>query len=107
MYQQAEQNSDEMQKSHGSAAYRLKTDEAAPVGLQRIAAGRARKARKKLDEVEDDGAAAIHGARKDLKKLRAVLRLVREELGEKAYRTQNRRFRDAGRLLSDTRDAEV
>jgi CYTH domain-containing protein/CHAD domain-containing protein len=92
---------------HGSTAYRLETDEPAPTGLQRIAAGRARKARKKLGEVEQEGAAAIHGARKDLKKLRSVLRLVRAELGEKDYRAQNRRFRDAGRLLSDTRDAEV
>jgi len=92
---------------HGSATYKLETDESAPTGLQRIAAGRARKARKKLGEVEQDGAVAIHGARKDLKKLRSVLRLIRRQLGEKAYRAQNRRFRDAGRLLSDTRDAEV
>ncbi len=94
-------------KPKGSGAYRLEIDEPAPAGLQRVAAGRARKARKKLGEVESEGAAAIHGARKDLKKLRAVLRLVRDRLGEKAYRAQNRRFRDAGRLLSDTRDAEV
>ena len=107
MYQEGERKSDENYKGHGGGAYRLKGDETAPQGLQRIAAGRARKARKKLGEVESEGAAAIHAARKDLKKLRAVLRLVREPLGEKAYRAQNRRFRDAGRLLSDTRDAEV
>jgi CYTH domain-containing protein/CHAD domain-containing protein len=97
----------EQGRSHGGGAFRLKLDEPAPAGLQRIAAARARKARRRLDEVEDGGAAAIHGARKDLKKLRAVLRMVRVELGEKSYRAQNRRYRDAGRLLSDTRDAEV
>lgn len=108
MYQEGERPSDEKGTGHGGDAYLLHTDEPAPAGLQRVAAGRARKARKKLGEVEgDDAAAAIHGARKDLKKLRAVLRLVREELGETSYRSQNRRFRDAGRLLSDTRDAEV
>ena len=52
-------------------------------------------------------AAAIHGARKDLKKLRAVLRLVREELGEKTFKRENRRYRDAAQLLSASRDAEV
>ncbi len=107
MYQETGPQHDETHKGHGSSAYRLHSDEAAPEGLQRIAASRARKARRKLGEVESEGALAIHGARKDLKKLRSVLRLIREELGEKAYRAQNRRFRDAGRLLSDTRDAEV
>lgn len=94
--------------SHGGkGAYRLRPDEPAAAGIKRIADARARKAGKKLAEVEQEGATAIHGARKDLKKLRAVLRLIREPLGEKAYKKQNRRFRDAGRLLSDTRDAEV
>lgn len=95
-------------ESHGGrAAFQLEPGEPAPEGIKRIADGRARKAREKLAEVESEGAAAIHGARKDLKKLRAVLRLIREQLGERAYKEQNRRFRDAGRLLSETRDAEV
>jgi CHAD domain-containing protein len=105
-----DQNQDrEQNHGHGSGSYRLEPDEPAPEGLQRVAAGRARKARKKLGKVEGEreAAAAIHGARKDLKKLRAVLRLLRDQLGEKAYRAQNRRYRDAGRLLSDSRDAEV
>ena len=92
----------------GPTGYRLKPDEPAADGIRRIAAGRARKALKKLAEVDDEqGAEAIHGARKDLTKLRAVLRLVRPALGKKLYRAQNAAYRDAGRLLSDTRDAEV
>ncbi len=50
---------------------------------------------------------AVHEARKDLKKLRSVLRLVRDEVGEEAYQRENTRFRDAGRMLSGARDAEV
>ncbi|HMI80752.1 MAG TPA: CHAD domain-containing protein, partial [Solirubrobacterales bacterium] len=46
-------------------------------------------------------------ARKDLKKLRAVLRLLRGTLPEPACREEMRRYRDAGRALSATRDAEV
>ena len=52
-------------------------------------------------------AEAVHGARKDLKKARAALRLVREELGEKVFKRENRALRDAARLLSASRDATV
>ncbi len=91
-----------------SRSYRLKTKEDPSEGLRRIAQGRAEKAVERLEEVEgDELAAAIHGARKDLKKLRGALRLVRHELGEKRFKAENRRYRDAGRLLSGSRDAEV
>lgn len=42
-----------------------------------------------------------------MKKMRSVLRLVRDELGKETYREENRRYRDAARLLSATRDSEV
>jgi CYTH domain-containing protein/CHAD domain-containing protein len=93
---------------HPSRAYRLQLEESAADGLPRVARGRAEKATKRLQGAEtEDLADAIHGARKDLKKIRAVLRLLRTELGEKTFRTENRRYRDAGRLLAASRDAEV
>ena len=90
-------------------SYRLKAGESPPEGIRRIALGRAEKAVEELDDAEGQGdlADSIHSARKDLKKLRSVLRLVRNELGEDLYRAENRRYRDAGRLLSRSRDAEV
>jgi CYTH domain-containing protein/CHAD domain-containing protein len=91
-----------------SRSYRLKTKEAPAEGLRRIALGRTEKAVERLVGVEgDELAGAIHGARKDLKKLRGALRLVRYELGEKKFKAESRRYRDAGRLLSGSRDAEV
>ena len=91
-----------------SRAYRLKTEEDAAAGMRRIAAGRAEEALERLRRAsEEELAAAIHGARKDLKKLRAALRLLRDELGGKTFRAEDRRYRDAGRALSDNRDAEV
>jgi CHAD domain-containing protein len=91
-----------------SRRYRLKRKETPVQGLQRIAAGRADHALEQLREHSDeDTAAAVHEARKDLKKLRSVLRLVRDELGDDVYQRENIRFRDAGRLLSGARDAEV
>lgn len=51
--------------------------------------------------------AAIHDVRKRLKKLRALVRLVRDEVGKDVYKRENACFRDAGRHLSGVRDAYV
>jgi CHAD domain-containing protein len=59
------------------------------------------------DERARDPAKAVHEARKDLKKARAVLRLARPALRSKAYRRENGALRDAGRLMSAARDADV
>jgi CHAD domain-containing protein len=90
-------------------AYRLKRSEAVADGVRRIARGRAESAREQLSGAGEgeELAEAIHAARKEMKKLRAVLRLVREGLGEETFAAENRRYRDAGRLLAATRDAEV
>ena len=49
----------------------------------------------------------VHEARKCFKKVRAVLRLVRDEVGERVYRRENVCFRDAGRLLAPVRETAV
>jgi CHAD domain-containing protein len=91
-----------------SRAYRLKTEEDAAAGIRRIAAGRADKALERLRGADQgELAAAVHGARKDLKKLRGLLRLVRGELGRKTFKAEDRLYRDAARALSGSRDAEV
>jgi CHAD domain-containing protein len=92
-----------------SPKYELRADEPVDVGIRRIAAGRAASARAHLngDSDADEQAAAIHEARKDLKKLRSVLRLVREPLGERLYQRENGRLREAAALLAGPRDAEV
>jgi CHAD domain-containing protein len=89
-----------------SPAYRLKTGEDAAAGIQRIAAGRAEKALERL-RGKGELAAAIHGTRKDLKKLRSLLRLVRDKLGKKTFKAEDRRYREIGRALSGSRDTEV
>jgi CYTH domain-containing protein/CHAD domain-containing protein len=90
-------------------AYRFKRRERVDDGIRRIAAGRAEDALAELTAARsgDDLAEAIHSARKDMKKLRAVLRLVRKPLDKDFFRAENRRYRDAARLLSQSRDAEV
>ncbi|MBT8193379.1 MAG: CHAD domain-containing protein [Acidimicrobiia bacterium] len=49
----------------------------------------------------------IHEARKSLRRVRAVLRLVRDPLGDRTYRAENVALRDAGRLIGGSRDATV
>ena len=49
----------------------------------------------------------IHGARKQLKRARATLRLLRPTIGDESYRRENIAARDAARPLSRARDEEV
>lgn len=90
--------------------YALAEDETLAEGMRRIAAGRAEKALERLRASaagEIPAAAAIHGARKDLKKLRTLLRLLSDELPKKVFARERERYREAGRKLSGSRDAEV
>jgi CHAD domain-containing protein len=87
-----------------SRAFRLKPDEAIPDGARRIARGRIDHA---IDALADASEEGVHDARKDMKKLRALLRLVRGEVGEKVFRRDADTFRDAARELSGVRDADV
>jgi len=81
-------------------AYRLKHGESPSTGLKRIA-------REELGQAIDElHAGEIHEVRKHLKKVRALLRLVRDELGD-AYPAENARLREVGRTLSPVRDAEA
>jgi CHAD domain-containing protein len=50
---------------------------------------------------------AVHDARKCFKRLRGVLRLVRDDIGESRFGELNALFRDAGRQLSDIRTSAV
>jgi CHAD domain-containing protein len=97
-----------LERRTASRTYRFQHNEAMADGIKRLAATRAESAIEHLrGEVDEPFAEAIHEARKDLKKLRSVLRLVREPLGEYFYQRDNTCYREAGRLLSGTRDAEV
>jgi CHAD domain-containing protein len=89
------------------AAFRLRRDESVVDGIRRVAAEQLEDALANLRDPGGDRGRAVHEARKDLKKTRAVLRLVRSQLGNDRYRAENRRLRDAGRRLSQVRDADV
>ena len=89
-------------------SFELKKREAIPEGIRRVVCKRIDKALEavggKRRGVSDRD---VHEARKRFKEIRGALRLVRDELGEKHFRRENRTFRDAGRPLSAVRDAKV
>ncbi len=88
-------------------AYRLKPGESVREGLRRIAreelSSAAAGLRHATARTRDD---TIHEARKSVKKVRAILRLMRGELGG-TYQTENRRLREVARRLSIYRDGTV
>jgi CHAD domain-containing protein len=84
-------------------AYVFEAREALNAGIRRIAAEEVQAALEALHGSGDPDE-RIHEVRKSLKKLRALLRLARRELGEATFSRENGCFRDLGRRLSAARD---
>jgi CHAD domain-containing protein len=86
-------------------AYRFKKGEEVSRAIERVFAEEINGAVGQLVRSKNRGQ-AVHEARKSLKKIRGLLSLVEPCLGS-VYKTEDRCFRDAGRLLSDLRDRAV
>ena len=88
--------------------FRLGDAERVPDGVRRIARGQLDMSIERLEgDTDEDLGTAVHETRKSLKRLRATVRLARNELGDEAYRRENVAFRDAGRRLGGARDSQV
>jgi CHAD domain-containing protein len=86
-------------------AFCFKRRESVPKGIRRLG-------RERIDNVfkclkQPKRAEAIHGARKDIKKVRAVLRLVRTKIRKKDYNRLINLLREAANQLAPPRDAYV
>ncbi len=89
-------------------AFRFCADETVADNILRLARARVKKALEALAHPSDGAAAeTVHAARKEFKRLRALLRLVRPALGRKRFEKENTAFRNAGRTLSAVRDAQA
>ncbi|HEY4427068.1 MAG TPA: CHAD domain-containing protein [Solirubrobacteraceae bacterium] len=75
-------------------------------GLRRMALGQLDLAIDLLSRGRPDER-AVHETRKAIKRLRALVRLLRHQLGEETFASENAALRDAGRRLAGARDAEV
>jgi CHAD domain-containing protein len=85
----------------------LKKKESAGQGLRRVAKMEIEEALDLAERKGGDPDEKVHELRKHLKKFRAVVRLARDELGEKVYRRENDSARDLGRRLAPVRDSDV
>ena len=85
---------------------KIKQGEAGTRGTRRIARRQVKSALKKLDRKAASDR-EVHSARKELKKARATLRLLRDALGRSTYKKENAALRDAARPLSEVRDGRV
>ncbi len=86
--------------------YQLEIHESAAEGIRRIVWEEIDYAIANLQHPTDRDK-AIHETRKCFKKIRAVIRLVRDELGKRIYKAENYFYRDLGRTLSPMRDSAV
>lgn len=87
-------------------SYGLKRGEPIPEAIERIACEELTAASDELSgKAGHNRDESIHEARKSVKKVRALLRLMRKELGA-AYDEENTRLREIGRKLSDFRDTQ-
>lgn len=75
--------------------------------VQRLLCHHINQALKALQENQPLSDAAVHGVRKQLKKGRADLRLLRKALGSQTYAYENTALRDAARPLTAVRDART
>ena len=60
-----------------------------------------------LDATRGGSPESLHEARRALKRIRAVLRLVRDPLGSSAWKAEDVAYRDLGRALADARNAAM
>lgn len=87
--------------------FQLLAEETIEAGLKRILMELLAESRQLLLEPGEERDTAVHNARKNGKRLRAVLRLIRPVLGEESYQRENIAIRDASRHLAAMRDTAV
>ena len=87
-------------------AYRFKLNEPIRNGFLRIGVEQIDRAERQLIQSRDHDR-SIHETRKCLKRVRALLRLVRPGLEDKDYRHSNGLFRQIGAQLSEARDNQI
>jgi len=85
--------------------FRFKKSESPAKAVRRVCRERVGAALGRLRK--PDSPAAVHGVRKEIKKLRALFRLVRAEIGRGVYRRGEKALREAADSLTAPRDARV
>ena len=89
-------------------SYRFEHPERLAFEIRRVATERLGDALEQLGgELAHDPAVAVHTARKDIKKTRSLLRLVKDRIGADRFSAENGRLRDAAHMLAGAREADA
>ena len=88
-------------------AFQLERDESVPDGIQRLILEEVENIATQLTGPTIDRDLGVHEARKSCKRVRAALRLVRDEIGKNKFIKENCRYRDIARKLASERDSWV
>ena len=88
-------------------SYQIENNETISFGLKRIVMELIDRSVFNLSKGNGSFSDDIHDTRKNFKKIRTVLRLVKSNLGKESFQLENIFFRNAGRKLSDLRDSSV
>jgi CHAD domain-containing protein len=98
-------------RARGARNPSLLTGEPPAAGLRRVILGQLDHAIDLLEHYDDVGGSTdertVHELRKTLKRLRALMRLLRDPLGRERFARENVALRDCARGLAGARDAEV
>src|ERR1700746_3490663 len=87
--------------------FRLKLREPLPDGLKRVFREQVESALELCRHPAKQRGVTVHEVRKNLKKLRAAMRLAIPEVGKNRHTREDRCVRKIGKLVSDLRDAQV
>ena len=87
-------------------AFRVRPEESMAHGLRRLARKELSSAGEHLQRAKPPREEAIHEARKSVKKVRAIVHLVKSDNG-RGLSGSKKRLRDANRVLSQSRDADA
>lgn len=77
------------------------------VGIKRVTMDQLELAASGYFDGEDEFAGAIHESRKAIKRIRALLRLVRPELSDRLYSFEDHTLRDTARLVGEARSVSA
>jgi len=91
----------------GEPMVHIGDDEPLSAALHRVAIDQLSVGIANLSHIETRPDGRIHETRTGLKRVRALLRLVRDEIGHEVYRNENVVLRDVGRRLAPVRDSHV
>ncbi len=87
--------------------YHLKSGEAPEDAVRRLTQEQIERTISEIESEDANLCDLVHQVRRRFKKIRGLLRLIRDSVGEVAYRRENCRFRHLGRVFAPLRDAQV